>query len=158
MTGPAELSAQSDKEAAPGVVLDCSVAVGWCFEDEASPEADALFARVRDEGAVVPALWYLEIANVLLQAEKRGRIRSGDVAIRLDLMAALPITTDGETSVRAWRETLTLARAEALTVYDAAYLEVATRRGLPLMTRDAALIRAARRVGVPVLPDAACPG
>ena len=116
------------------LVIDSSAALSWCFEDEASPETDALFERVRDLGAVVPGLWHLEVANVLLQAEKRGRITAGDVTMRLDLTAALPITTDSETTARAWREILALARAQELTTYDASYLELAIRRGLPLQT------------------------
>ena len=132
------------------LVIDSSAALSWCFEDEASPETDALFERVRDLGAVVPGLWHLEIANVLLQAEKRGRITAGDVTMRLDLIAALPITTDSETTARAWREILALARAQGLTTYDAAYLELAIRRGLPLQTKDAALIGAANRCNVTI--------
>ena len=132
------------------LVIDSSAALSWCFEDEASPESDALFERVRDQGAVVPGLWHLEVANVLLQAERRGRITTGAVALRLELIAELPITTDNETTARAWREILALARAEGLTTYDATYLELAIRRGLPLQTRDAALITAAKRTGVAV--------
>lgn len=133
------------------VVVDSSMALTWCFEDEASAQSDAIFERVRDDGAVVPALWHLELANVLLQAEKRGRIALGDVATRLKLISELPITTDHETPMRAWREVIALARTENLTAYDAAYLELAIRRGLPLSTRDTALIAAARRAGVTVL-------
>jgi predicted nucleic acid-binding protein len=133
------------------LVIDSSVALTWCFEDEASPQSDALFERVRDDGAVVPALWHLELANVLLQAEKRGRITTSDVATRLELISELPIAIDHETAARAWREILTLARTEGLTTYDAAYLEVAIRRGLPLSTRDDALIGAAHRIGVAIL-------
>ena len=132
------------------LVIDSSAALSWCFEDEASPETDALFERVRDLGAVVPGLWHLEVANVLLQAEKRGRITAGDVTMRLDLIAALPITTDSETTARAWREILALARAQGLTTYDAAYLKLAIRRGLPLQTKDEALIGAAKRCNVTV--------
>ena len=132
------------------LVIDSSAALSWCFEDEASPESDALFERVRDQGAVVPGLWHLEVANVLLQAEKRGRIATGDVAMRLELIAQMPITTDNETTARVWREILALARAEGLIIYDATYLELAIRRGLPLQTKDEALIRAAHRRGVPV--------
>ena len=132
------------------LVIDSSAALSWCFEDEASPGTDALFERVRDLGALVPGLWHLEVANVLLQAEKRGRITGGDVTMRLDLIAALPITTDSETTARAWREILALARAQGLTTYDAAYLELAIRRGLPLQTKDEALIGAAKRCNVTV--------
>jgi len=134
------------------VVIDSSVALTWCFEDEASPETDRLFERVRDAGAIVPALWHLELGNVLLQAEKRGRITGADVGARLDLIAELPIAVDQETTVRAWRDILSLARAEGLTTYDAAYLELAVRRGLTLLTRDGDLAEAAARLGVRVLP------
>jgi predicted nucleic acid-binding protein len=85
-----------------------------------------------------------------LQAEKRGRIATGDVAMRPELIAQLPITTDDETTARGWREILALARAEELTTYDARYLELAIRHGLPLLTRDEALIHAAERSGVAV--------
>ena len=132
------------------LVIDSSAALAWCFEDEASPRSDVLFKQVRDQGAVVPGLWHLEVANVLLQAERRGRIAAADVAMRLDLIAALPIATDNETTARAWRDILALARAEGLTTYDAAYLELAIRRGLPLLTKDEALIAAAERNGVAV--------
>ena len=91
------------------------------------------------------------MANVLLQAEKRGRIAPGDVAARLKLISELPITTDHEVAARAWREVIALARAENLTAYDAAYLELAIRRSLPLSTRDCVLVRAARRIGVTIL-------
>lgn len=136
-----------------GVVLDCSVALSWCFEDEAAEETDALLERVRDEGAVVPALWHLELGNILLQAERRGRIHAADVTTRLALLGDLPILTDGETSVRALRETLLLARTEMLTTYDAAYLEVSLRRGLPLATKDHDLRAAAHRMGIKTLPE-----
>ena len=138
-------------------VIDSSIALTWCFEDEATSETDALFERVRDEGAVVPSLWRLEVGNVLLQAEKRGRISAHDIAARLDLIAELPISVDQETTFRAWRETLAAARAERLTAYDAAYLELAERRGLPLMTLDGDLVAAAVRRGVVVLPATAIP-
>ncbi len=84
------------------VVIDASIAIGWCLEDEASPETDSLFQEVRDGGALVPTLWHLEIANVLLQAEKRGRIDPAGVAARLDLFAALPISVDHEFSLCGW--------------------------------------------------------
>jgi predicted nucleic acid-binding protein len=133
-------------------VVDSSIAVTWCFEDEASPETDTLFERIRDEGAVVPGLWHLELGNVLVQAARRGRISRADITRRLSLIADLPISVDQETSARAWREILLLAWRENLTTYDAAYLELAERHGLPLMTRDRALAEAARRTGLAVFP------
>lgn len=139
------------------LVIDSSVALSWCFEDEASPATDAVFELVRDCGAVVPGLWHLEVGNVLLQAEKRGRIGFGDIATRLELIARLPITVDAETTARAWRDILMLARAERLTTYDAAYLELALCRGVPLATKDEALREAAGRLGVAVLPNGRAP-
>jgi predicted nucleic acid-binding protein len=132
------------------VVVDFSIALTWCFEDEATPETDRLLERVRDEGAVVPGLWHLELGHVLLQAEKRRRISAREVAARLDLIAELPIAVDEDTTARAWHGTLALARA--LTAYNATYLELAVRRGYPLLKRDAALADATRRVGVEGLP------
>jgi len=134
------------------LVVDSSVALSWCFDDEASSATEALLDEVSTKGAVVPGLWHLELANVLLRAEQRGRRIPEGIAARLDYFGRLPITTDDETVGRAWRETLTLARAERLTMYDASYLELALRRGLPLATKDGALAAAAKRVGVTVLP------
>jgi predicted nucleic acid-binding protein len=114
--------------------------------------ADAILERVRDDGALVPALRVWEVANVLTLAARRGRIGGGDVAARLALMTALPIRVDDEGVARAWRETALLAQAETLTVYDAAYLELALRMGADLATLDTELRSAAVRVGVRVLP------
>lgn len=134
------------------LVIDASIALAWCFEDEATVETDMLMEVVRTDGALVPTIWHLELANVLMQAEKRNRLSAADVVARLELMAVLPITTDQETGRRAWRETLSIARAEKLTSYDAAYLELALRKALPLASLDRALIAAARRLGVKTAP------
>ena len=133
-------------------VLDCSVAVAWLFDDEATPESDALLDRLKDGGAFVPALWRLELGNVLARAERRKRISAAQIVAFLALLDRLPIATDTETESRAFREILALARAERLSTYDAAYLELAMRRGLVLATRDSALVHAARRVGVDTVP------
>ena len=133
------------------VVLDCSVAVTWCFADEASAACDALLDRMQEQEAVVPQLWHLEIGNVLIQAERRGRITAADLAARLDLLRRLPIVIDDETTSRALRDVLSLAREHRLTTYDAAYLELAARRGLPLATKDGKLWQAAQGIGVALL-------
>lgn len=135
-----------------GLVLDCSIAVSWCFADEAAPETDALLQRVRDETALVPMLWHLEVGNVLLQAERRGRITTAAAVSRLELLGALPIATDDEMPSGVLRSAMALARSENLTTYDAAYLELAMRRALPLATKDRRLREAAKRVGVEILP------
>ena len=135
-----------------GFVLDCSIAVAWCFEDEASEICDALLERVRDEGALVPSLWHLELGNVMIQAERKGRMMPADVSTRLELIGDLPIGIDNETPLRALHEILALARAHNLTTYDATYLELAIRRGLPLATNDKRLRNAGANTGVQILP------
>ena len=116
-------------------------------------EVDSLLDRVQREGAVVPPLWISEAANVLLSAQRRGRIDRETMQERLALLDMLPIETDNMASGAVWRSSvLTLADAEALTFYDATYLELAIRRGLPLASSDAALRRAASRRGVAVVP------
>lgn len=135
------------------LVLDCSVAVAWCFEDEATPQLDALLDQVQQTGAVVPPLWTIEITNVLLQAGRKGRIAPAAIQERLSLLDMLPIEIDTVGSGSASRGTLlALATAEALTAYDATYLELAIRRGVPLATSDKALRRTAARHGLTVLP------
>jgi predicted nucleic acid-binding protein len=133
-------------------VLDCSIAVAWCFEDEADPLVDALFDRLKMEGGIVPALWPLEVANVLLQAERRGRLTLAAVDGRLAAFEKLPITVDSTPWNSLHGATLALARLHGLTAYDAAYLELAVRRQLPLATKDKALMRAGATAGVEVLP------
>jgi len=133
-------------------VLDCSVTVAWLFEDEATPAIDALQDQLTEEVALVPGHWRLEVGNVLAQAERRKRLTSAQTSAHLELLDRLPVATDNETDSRAFREILSVARTERLTTYDAAYLELAARRGGPLATLDRALARAARRVGVATLP------
>lgn len=129
-------------------VLDASVALSWCFEDEADPAGDAVLRRLANGKAAVPGIWPLEIANVLLAAERRRRITPAESARFLALLEALPIEVDAHTAARASREILLLARAHGLSSYDAAYLDLAARSGLPLATRDAALNAAAGALGL----------
>ena len=98
---------------------------------------------MHSDGAIVPNLWRLEIANVLLLAERRGRLDKLGVEQRLGLLAALPISIDADTDAYAWNDTILLARAERLTLYDAAYLELAIRRDVALASLDRDLRRAA---------------
>ena len=133
-------------------VLDCSIAVSWLFDDEATPKTDALLQRLETDEGLVPGLWRLELGNVLAQAERRKRIVPAQIAMFLRLVERLPIVVDEETDIRALEQILALARPEGLTTYDAAYLELAMRRGAELATLDKELDRAARRVGVATLP------
>ncbi len=132
-----------------GFVLDCSIAVAWFFEDEADAYAEAVEDSLAAAAAVVPSLWRLEVANALLIGERRKRTTEAKVSAFLTLLQSLPIETDDETGLRAWHETLQLARAQQLSVYDAAYLELALRRGQPLATLDNKLKTVAGTLGVP---------
>lgn len=134
-------------------VLDCSVAASWVFDDEIEPRVDDLLDQVKADGAVVPAIWHLELGNVIVLAEKRGRLTSDQVEKAFLFYGNLAIGTDQETTERAFREIARLARAEGLTTYDAAYLELAVRRRLPLATLDKDLIRAAKNTAVDTLPN-----
>ncbi|MCC7272575.1 MAG: type II toxin-antitoxin system VapC family toxin [Alphaproteobacteria bacterium] len=132
------------------IVLDASLALSWFFEDERSAGALALLHRVAAGGASVPGLWRLEVANGLQVAGRRGRLT---ISARNEAIAALrdlPISVDPETDLRAWDAILGLADRFGLTAYDAAYLELSLRLGLPLATRDQALTRACRSAGVDV--------
>lgn len=133
------------------LVIDTSVTMSWCFEDEASTEADEVLDRVVDEGAVAPYLWQLEVANVLALAERRGRLTEAQSTRFVTLLDQLPIVTSWEPS--DLRATLDTARRHALTAYDAAYLMVAAARDLPLATFDDELASAARDAGVPLVID-----
>lgn len=130
-------------------VLDCSITVAWCFHDEKNPYADAVAARFPAVQAFVPSLWPLEVGNAFLMGERRKRCTQADTASWLAFLGPLPITVDDETTARAWSDVLSLARAHNLSVYDAAYLELALRRGLPLASLDDRLEAAANAVGVP---------
>lgn len=130
-------------------VLDCSATLPWVFGDEASPAADALLDRlVQGERAWVPALWHLELGNVLLGAKRRGRIDQAGIEGFLSRLVVYDIAVDDQTMERAWQKTLDLALQHSLSTYDAAYLELALRRGLPLASLDRELIAAARACGV----------
>jgi predicted nucleic acid-binding protein len=110
-----------------------------------------LFDAVADNGAIVPALWRLEVANSLTVAMRRRRIDADFRRAALADLALLDITPDPHTDSLAWGETLTLADRFRLTLYDAAYLELAQRRTLPLATLDEELCAAAGALGVRVL-------
>lgn len=129
-------------------VLDASVAACWAFEDEDHPLAARALDRLRAEPALVPALWWFEVRNVLIVNERRGRLTEAITAAFLRAVARLDIAIDRTPDSAA---VLALARVHRLSVYDAAYLELAQRAGAPLATLDAALARAARGEGVPLI-------
>jgi predicted nucleic acid-binding protein len=122
--------------------------MGWCFDDEADPYTERVLGALEAGTAVVPALWPLEVANVLLVAERRRRLRRADVVQFLDLLEGLPVEVDPVIAVADVAGISALAREHRLSAYDAAYLHLAMRERLPLATRDAALRSAARAVSV----------
>jgi predicted nucleic acid-binding protein len=132
-------------------VLDNSVAVAWCFEDEQTPALLALLQRVTESGAFAPTLWPLEAANALLVAERRGRLERDRRRRLCGFLRALPIALDSETAMQAWTTTAGLAERFGLSAYDAAYLELAERLNLPLASLDGDLRRAANTLGLPLL-------
>jgi len=127
-------------------VLDCSVTMAWCFEDEADRYSDSVLAALSRDRAIVPSLWSLEVANVLVVSERRGGLSREDGQQFLELLAGLPITVNP--SVPEAGELLELARQHRLSAYDAAYLSLALRARLPIATRDRALRVAARATRV----------
>jgi len=132
-------------------VLDNSVALAWCFEDEQTPAVMALLDRLVDTGAIAPMLWPLEALNGLLAAERRRRIDGARRGRLMGFLRDLPIVLDLDTALRVWEATVSLAERFKLTVYDAAYLEVAQRRRLPLASLDRALTAAAAALNLPTL-------
>jgi len=135
----------------PGLIIDCSITMAWCFADEATAETAEVQDRLTAEAALVPSHWFLEVLNVLVMAEKRQRIAAADANNFLHLLAALDIQTDHETSARAFDHLPPLCRSHGLTSYDAAYLDLAVRRRLPLASLDDNLRQAAIGLGIQVL-------
>ena len=135
-------------------VLDSSVALAWCFEDERTDATDDLLRQTAASGAAAPALWPLEVLNGLAMGERRGRLDAARRQALSGFLRDLPVSIDDETVAQAWATTAALAARFQLTVYDGAYLELAQRLALPLATRDRALRGAASSLGVALLGEA----
>ena len=136
------------------LVLDSSATLAWIYDEETTDAIRALFDRVADAGAVVSALWRMEVANSLTIAVRRDRIDAEFRRAALADLALLDVSTDQHTDGRAWSEIQHLADRFRLTVYDAAYLELAQRQQLPLATLDQELRAAARAPGTALLGEA----
>jgi len=136
------------------VVVDASLAVAGCFEDEVTPYTDAVLVHLRNESAIVPAIWPLEVGNALILGERRDRIGRAEMDEALHRLQSLPIVIAVEPLDHVWTSVLDLARAQRRTAYDASYLDLALRRGAPLATLDARLRDATLKVVVPLFdPD-----
>jgi predicted nucleic acid-binding protein len=131
-------------------VVDASVTLAWCFEDEATPQTEAILDLLIEDTAIVPAQWELEVSNVLLMAERRSRLTEAQSARFVTLLGQLPIHVDSA-SVELGG-VLATGRRHVLTAYDAAYLVLAEREGVRLATMDAKLRKAAQDAGVAVIP------
>jgi len=129
-------------------VLDASIAVCWAFDDEDHPSAALALERIRTDDARVPALWWFEVRNTLIVNERRGRLTEADTSAFLRGLSRLGVTIDRSPEEA---EVLALSRRLRLTVYDASYLELARREGVPLATLDTDLLRAARAENMPLL-------
>ncbi|MBO0912740.1 MAG: type II toxin-antitoxin system VapC family toxin [Acidobacteria bacterium] len=133
----------------PGFVIDASATLPWRFEDEATPWTEALLDRVQGgEEVRVPAHWPLEVANTLLMARRSGRLTAAQVSEFIEDLAAFPIRMEQPLDLAHWPPILALAQVHRLTAYDAAYLALAKRTGLPLATLDGDLRKAAQAEGL----------
>jgi predicted nucleic acid-binding protein len=135
-------------------VLDASIAACWAFEDEDHPVAAVALERIRTDEARAPSLWWFEVRNTLLVNERRGRLTEADVAAFLRGLSRLGVTLDRTPDEAAL---LALARRHRLTVYDASYLELTQREGIPLATLDSELANAARAEKLPLIGAAPAP-
>ena len=132
-------------------VVDNSVVMSWCFRDETNRYGDRILDRLEDATGFVPAIWPLEVCNVLAVAERNKRISEAGSARFLALLSELPITVERESPDRMMKEIFALARKHRLSTYDASYLDLAMRKGLSMATLDNNLSAAARRSKVPIL-------
>jgi predicted nucleic acid-binding protein len=132
-------------------VLDTSVTMAWCFEAQSDEYCKRVLRSLDEYQAVAPQLWILEVVNILIVAERRNRLRSEQSLEFLESLWRLPIDVESNIGKMTFaHEIIRVSRANGLTSYDGAYLELAGRRSLPLATRDQALRRAAIRSGVPL--------
>jgi len=130
------------------LVLDASVALAWAFEDETTRYTEAVLETLSQGKAMVPPIWPMEIGNALVVAERRGRLKEADTVRFLALLRQLPIVVECESVERVFSDVVRLAREQRISVYDASYLDLAMRLGVPLATQDEELRQAAARCGV----------
>ncbi len=130
-------------------VLDASITMTWCFEDETSPFGEAILDKLTRDRAVVPSIWRLEVSNVLLVAERRGRLTEFQAGHFLSLLEKLPIQVDD--GPRNAAAVLAAGRRHGLSAYDAAYLVLAVERGIGVATEDDRLRKAVLKAGIPVV-------
>ncbi|MEI8295624.1 MAG: type II toxin-antitoxin system VapC family toxin [Alphaproteobacteria bacterium] len=132
----------------PSFVLDCSVTMAWCFEDETCDYTEAVLASFESAHALVPLVWSLEVTNVLLIAGRTQRLQEADMLHFVNLLHGLSIVT--EENPIMMKDLILLGKLHQLTSYDASYLHTALTNGLPIATLDKKLKLAAKQAGVPL--------
>jgi predicted nucleic acid-binding protein len=132
----------------PDLVLDCSITMSWCFEDESNEYSDRVLEFLSHAHAIVPTIWPLEVANVLLIAKRKKRITEHQLRAFLKDLSFLPIKIDNSSTHRALDDVYEIAKQTHLTIYDAAYIDLAIKEKIPLATKDNALLKAARLMQV----------
>jgi len=132
-------------------VVDNSVVMSWCFKDETNQYADAILDCLSDATAFVPSIWPLEVVNVLLVAERKKRLSEADSVRFITLLSQLPIIVEHERPERMMKDLLALARSNNLSSYDASYLDLSMRKGIPIATLDTRLITASKKTNIPIL-------
>ncbi len=132
-------------------VIDNTVVMAWCFQDEANPYADAVLEQLTTSGVTVPASWPLEVGNILLAAERNNRLSEADITRLVALLKKLPLTVEQDTPLRAMGEILMLAREHRLSTFEASYLDLAMRGSMALATLNQNLRYAATKCRVPIL-------
>lgn len=134
-------------------VLDNSVSMRWLLESNKKSDqgyTEKVLKSMLNAEAYVPNLWHLEATNVLLSAKKRSEINAGEIEKFISQLENLPIHTDQQTSKQAFNRILGLADTYNISSYDAAYLELAIREGLPIATLDKALKKAAKKADIEI--------
>jgi predicted nucleic acid-binding protein len=133
-----------------GIVIDASVALAWCFPDEASDYADYVLVALEGHSILVPTLWPIEITNALLVAERRNRVKQSTIRQFVALLNGLTVLLVSQSVTESVSNVLPLAREYNLSAYDAAYLDVALRHGIPLATLDNNLQKAGAKAGIKI--------
>lgn len=126
-------------------VIDNSIVMTWCFQDEFNKYANTVLEQLNKNQAFVPSIWPLEITNVLLVAERRKRLNKAESIRFIELISNLPIAIEQEPPTRIFQEVISLAREYHISTYDASYLDLAMRKGIPLATLDKGLKQAAKK-------------
>jgi len=131
-------------------VLDCSVTMSWCFEDENTEYSKQILLLLKKIKAIVPCIWPLDVMNVLKVAENKHRITTLKSNAFVNLLNSLPIEIDPNLNCLLNKSILEITRKHSLSAYDAAYLEIAIRQNIPLISFDKKLCEVAKKEGISI--------